>query len=496
MSGGVAGQKEPDRDALVGTYLEKQAENDRWIYEQVVHHGRLDVLAREVLGYEVARHHLALMVFMARNPHSLHLAFRGSGKSTCLTVCGVILDILQDPNTRICIASKVEGHSSDILTEIKGHFETNEKFRRIFGDMVGEKWNETEIVISTRNRPRKEPTVFAVGIGGQVVGKHFDHVYCDDLVDEPNTRTPLLRERTKTWYYIQLHPTFEPHCHVHIIGTRYHYDDLYGYLEKNDLKGKTQIIRALDDQGRTPWPEKYSREYMENKRKTLGIIIFNSQFQCDTEAMKGGIFRWDWFDFVEPEDVPDNVIGYVGADLAIKKKESNDKYADVGIGITSDGHVYVLTSYTARLGFRQQTERLTSVWEGGCDGWFEHGGEGESRLVEIGVENVAYQDAQLQVLQEDVEGIRVVGITTIQDKYTRAVKLSARFEQGKVHFVGRHPALVEQLLLFQPGIVGDDLFDALDHAVTTAFRPNRRNRKKRSRPVGVIGGGAGWRRRG
>ena len=34
----------------------------------------------------------------------------------------------------------------------------------------------------------------------------------------------------------------------------------------------------------------------------------------------------------------------------------------------------------------------------------------------------------------------------------------------------------------------DDLFDALDHAVTTAFRPKRRRRKSRSRKVGVIGG--------
>ena len=53
-------------------------------------------------------------------------------------------------------------------------------------------------------------------------------------------------------------------------------------------------------------------------------------------------------------------------------------------------------------------------------------------------------------------------------KFTRAEPVAARYEQGRVHHVGIHPDLEDQLVSFVPGNHdgGDDRLDALVWAVT------------------------------
>ena len=264
-----------DRDALIKRIETRQTELDSWIRTQVLENDRTDILAQEVLGFTVTKMHLSMMKYQMRNKESLHLVFRGAGKSTVLSTTFIIWLILKDPNVRILIASKTSSHSKSILREVKEHIQDNEVFKRIFGDIVGEKWDESEISVASRTKPAKEPTVMCIGIGGQLVGKHFDVVICDDLVDEDNSRTEYMRNRIKVWYYKVLHPTIEPHARLHIIGTRYHFDDLYGHLISNDMAGKVHRIMALDDRGRSPWPEKYPAEFFVKKRKQLGMLIFN-----------------------------------------------------------------------------------------------------------------------------------------------------------------------------------------------------------------------------
>jgi phage terminase large subunit-like protein len=476
---------ELDRDALVTQCIEAQQKTDARKRELVVKYGRRDVLAK-ILGYGVQPFHLAMMHFAATHKDSLHLAFRGSGKSTVLTVVGVIFDMIMDPEVRICIASETQGHASDLLREIKGHLEGNDDFRRIFGDLVGETWNEEEIIISSRTRPKKEPTVMAVGIGGQVVGKHFDRIYGDDLVTEENARTEIQREKLKVWWYKSFKPTFEPHACVKVIGTRYHFDDLYGHFITHEFKECYQVIKALERRGdgwATPWPEKFSVQYFLDLWAGSGTIIFNSQYQCDAEAMRGEIFQYDWMDFVDPAMVPASIRGFAGVDLCVKDKEQNDLYARVGIGVTKDGHIYVITSKDAHSLFSQQTSDIVEAWQSGLDGWFKPGSHQESQLVEIGVEAVAYQDSQVQRVREVDPTIQVVPVNTLKDKVTRAWKLQPLFENGKIHFVGPHNRLVDALVRFPNG--NKDLFDALDIAITTAFRPRRR-RRQRQTALGVI----------
>lgn len=463
-----------DREKAIAELAKLAEVRNEWLRRQILVNNRLDILAKEILGYEVKPFHVKMQRHIMAHKESLHLVFRGAGKTTTLTVCKAILRILQNPNVRILIASKTSKFSSDILQEIKMHFAENPKLREVFGDFVGDNWNQGEITVKGRTKPGKEPTVSTVGVGGQTVGYHFDMALLDDLVDEDNSRTPYMRDRVKTWYYKVLTPTFEPHCEVHTIGTRYHFDDLYGHLSSKELSaGKTMVIPALDDKGRTPWPERYTAASFIELRKRMGLIIFNSQYQCDTEAMKGEIFQFDDCQQITSEECPwKDLLFFAGFDLAIKESDKADRFAGVGIGVNpKNQNIYIVASWAGHIGFTKQTEKIKHWWRTGFDGICD-----PKRLTRFGIETNAYQDAQYQKLKEEERGIQLRPLVTLKDKVTRAWKLSPRFENKHVYFVGHHVELIEELVLMPSGR-HDDLFDALEIAINTAFTVRSRGRR-------------------
>ena len=143
----------------------------------------------------------------------------------------------------------------------------------------------------------------------------------DDLVDEENARTEGQREKVRTWYFKTLLPCLEPDGRLFIVGTRYHFLDLYGLLIKNELAGKHQVIRAIAEDGTTPWPEKFPLAWLEERRRQMGSAIFATQYQNDVELMKGDIFREAWFRYYEEPPDWSECEHWIGCDPAATKAE-------------------------------------------------------------------------------------------------------------------------------------------------------------------------------
>lgn len=459
-----------------------------WIRNQVLKHNRIDILATQVLNYIVRPFHLSMMVYQFQHSDNLQLAFRGAGKSTVCTVTKVIHLLLKNPDLRIMIASKTAPNAEGFLKEIKGHFESNELLAEIFGEYYDprkvNKWDNKEIEVLPRTSNAKEASVTCVGVDGTIVSKHYDIIIGDDLVDEENSRTEHMRKKTQTWYYKTLEPTLEPpdsevehRGEFHRLGTRYHFEDLYGHLIKNELKEHHQIIRALNDKGQSPWHKKYPPAWFAKKRTKAGIIIFNTQYQCDTEAMKGEIFQYDDCRLIDIEDVPDNLKIYVGVDLAIKQSETADLFAIVAIGIDHIPNYYFLDYLEGRYRFNTQTRKILDFNE-------------RYNPIRIGVESNAYQESQIHNLKfeeeqhniknpntEDKIRVPVIPVPTLKDKVTNAWRLSPDFEDGRVFFVKtpRVHLAIERFVLFPNG--PKDLFDAYNIAVGASKRKKRKKRK-------------------
>ncbi len=473
-----------DHSQLVDYYREARQMSHEWIRRQVIQNNRIDILANSVLGLATMPFHIAMMKYQFSHPDNLQLVFRGAGKSTVCTEVKAIHLLLKDPNLRILIASKTAQNAEGFLRGIKNHFEGNDLLAEIFGPYYDarkvSKWDNREIEVLPRTKPNKEASITCVGTDGTIVSKHYDVALSDDLVDEENSRTKHQRDKTQTWYYQTLDPTLEPpdpsvphRGEHHRLGTRYHHQDLYGHLIDHELKDSTNIIRALDEQGRSPWPEKYPPQWFAEKRRRSGLIIFNAQYQNDTDAMKGEIFQYDQCQRVPDKDFPDasELQVYMGVDLAISEKEQADKFAIVVIGTNKARTAYyVLDYYEGQLRFNAQTAKIKEMnkkWD----------------PIRIAIESNAYQIAQYHNLKNTDPNIRARPVNTETDKITRAWKLSSIFEEKKVFFRESQLLLIEHMVLF-PNARYKDLFDAFDLAVR-ASKISGRRRSRQAEP-GVI----------
>lgn len=429
--------------------------------------------------------HASIIHNVSDNQASMDLAPRGHGKSTIGDVDFCITKVLRNPDIRIMIGSKTQTQASAFLKEIRTHFEQNVNLIRIFGDWKKSRdnvWNDKEFTVNRRTVIKKEATVSALGASGAVVSKHFDIIIGDDLVGFENARTEAQRKVLKEWFYSSLCPTLEPDGEIHILGTRYSPMDLYEDLikSKNYKINVQQAITVKDGQEYSLWESKFSLEKLRSIREEAGLIIFNMQYQNNTELAKGKIFKYKYFKHFEEYDIDYDlnrvrvkvldsqgvpywipVRIYMGADLAISEDETsnNDYFVLTVIGVDKNKNVYVLDYLKERLTFNAQLNAILDY------------GKNKFPMVErIGVETVQYQKSLAQEIRR-LSLLPVVNIQTSKDKVTRAMRRSALFENGKVWFRIGMDDLEECLLLF-PEVDHDDLFDGLDFALTVADQGN------------------------
>ena len=136
-------------------------------------------------------------------------------------------------------------------------------------------------------------------------------------------------------------------------------------------------------------------------------------------------------------------------------EDKGDYFVLMVIGVDADHNVYVLDYVKERLTFNTQLNTIIDY------------GRNKFPMVErIGVETVAYQKSLAQELRR-LSLLPIININTSKDKVTRAMRRSANFENHKVYFREGMDDLEECLLLF-PEVDHDDLFDALDFAMTMA----------------------------
>ena len=446
----------------------------------ILNDGQLDLLTSHVLGYEVRPFHLDMIRFQeAAEDTCLQLAPRGFGKSTILTIARAVYEIIRDPNIRILIASNTQLQSEVFLREIKFHLEHNPRVLEYFGNFASEsKWDIREIMVSRRSSPAKESTVTCVGVGGPVASRHYDVIIADDLVDEENARTEVQREKVRTWWYKTLVPCLEPDGKLFVMGTRYHHLDLYGHLIRNEYADKHQIIPAIYADGTTPWPEKFSLEWLEDRRRQAGSIIFNAQYQNDTSLMKGHIFKEEWFRFYDEQPDWASMHFFIGCDPAATKRDALVSRTKAN----TDWWTIVVGGRPCQRGEYASEVYLREVWRARCTK--------EEYLDKLKLLNEKYKPLRVLIetvaaqeyLAQDAEKhmpVRRLGRTT--DKVARSYWLQAFFENGQIlvpdkSIVGNYEvwqALLDELLLF-PQADHDDLFDGLQTMMEGAMSRSSR----------------------
>jgi hypothetical protein len=167
---------------------------------------------------------------------------RGSFKSSIACEAYPVWLLMNNPNLRILLDSEVYTNSKNFLRKIRALLEY-EKVRDLFGSFgPTENWNEGELTISQRNKAFKEASITCSGIGAVKVGQHYDYIIFDDLNSPNNSNTPEGHQKVIDHYRMSI-SLLEPGGTIVVIGTRYHQNDIIGWILENEIEGQG-LIRA------------------------------------------------------------------------------------------------------------------------------------------------------------------------------------------------------------------------------------------------------------
>lgn len=296
---------------------------------------RLYPFARDFLGYTdmMPQPHWEMCEFLEQavkplfdpfrpqvQEKSMMLVPRGCFKTTIGSVALTIWLLIQLPNLRILLDSHTHGFSQEILFEIKEHLQS-EKFMGIFGDWEKDsgRWSEDSIVINKRTQPRKEPSIQTSGVDKSKAGGHFDLIIADDIVDEKGV-TEIGIRRTRR-HFNRLVPILETNGCQLVTGTRWAFNDVYGFLLEKDRKlvaaeKEAEYKRILHhgawkEDGSLYFPTKLTADFLYNAKlsmtdKDFAVWYLNEPIEGDFK-----VFPRRYIQFYKPSPGAGTDGGYI-----------------------------------------------------------------------------------------------------------------------------------------------------------------------------------------
>lgn len=281
--------------------------------------------------------------------------------------------------------------------------------------------------------------VRAVGVGGGVTGFGADLIIIDDPVkSRKQAESVVYREACKDWFNDDIYTRLEPGGQIILIQTRWHDDDLAGYLQKQMKDDETaerwEIVSlpafAEEDDplgravGEALCPERYNEAALLRIKGKLTGYGWDSLYQQRPTPREGALFKLKWFEKKIIGSAPADLRWVRGYDLAASQKTSADYFASFACAYDSEGNLYIRDGFQGRLEYPDQKKK--------CIAWMV--AEKQTRhaitkaLHGIGI----VQDLRREPL---VRGVGFRAVDEKGDKYSRACAWADLAADGKVYLV-------------------------------------------------------------
>ena len=224
--------------------------------------------------------------------------------------------------------------------------------------------------------------------------------------------------------------------------------------------------KAIRDDGSLYFPERLTQEFLDQSRRQMGSYLFSNQYLNVVIPEEDRRFRKEWLKYTT--QIPANCYSFGFIDPAIGQKKTSDY---TGIAIISVDHLgtwYLKEASRQRLTPTQIVDKAFAL----CENY---------QLEALGVESVAYQEALLYMIHEEM-GRRQKTIPMKDIKHTRTSKetrilgLVPRFEWSRIFC---YPGLLdfeEEYLAFPRG-AHDDIMDALASLEEMVYYPEKEEKK-------------------
>lgn len=338
------------------------------------------------------------------------------------------------PNTRIAIVSFADERARrwgrKIKSDLEQHPELGLRLRR--DSHAAGRWQ----IAGYRGG------VYCVGIAGSLVGEPVDVLIIDDpIADLEHALSPVYRERAKRFWQSVAVPRLGPASKVVLVQTRWHEDDLAGWLLASAGGRWTQLAipavaeSADDPLGRVPGEGMRSargdRDWASIEAE-VGAYIWAAEYQQRPAPAEGGIFKradWRYWEPMGP-DARGAAVGLAGTrvplgecyrfgtvDLATSTRSSADYTVAGAWAISPAGDLILLD---------RVRDRITEA---------DHFGRIHPLAQRWGLDTVfveASQHGTTLVYEAGRAGLPISKLEADTDKFTRALPAATRVEQHRV----------------------------------------------------------------
>lgn len=315
--------------------------------------------------------------------------------------------------------------------------------------------------------------LWAAGVGGPITGKGGHLLLVDDpLKNAEDAASETIREKQKEWWKSTFYTREEPGGAIVIIQTRWHEDDLSGWLlsrEHEDDEAEPERwhivlmpavmadLPALPDTvtvepdprqtGEALAPERYPLGRLATIKRNSGSYFWSALYQQWPIPPDGDTFRREFFQYID-HIADDEVLRWVRYWDKAGSISKQAKYtAGVKIGITKDRRVIIAHVVRGKwtTGNRRKVMEATAQVDG--------------MAVTVGIEQEPGSSGLDSVRDEKrlLMGFDVFSDTPTGDKDTRLRPFAAQVESGNVYLVkgSWNEAYIDELCAIPNGTYRD-----------------------------------------
>jgi hypothetical protein len=343
-----------------------------------------------------------------------------------------------------------------------------------------------------------EGGVYTAGIGGALTGRPVDLLIIDDPIkDRADADSPTIRQNVIDWWTDTGSTRLAPGAPVVLIQTRWHPDDLAGWLLAQEDAHRWKLIsipaqaEALD-----PADDPLGRqlgEFMASARRrtvaqwekikaALPARTWAALYQQRPTPAEGTVWQESWISAFRGR-TGDSMHRWssvlVGVDPAVTSKTTSDETGIVVTAMDTEGTGWVVDDRSLR---GTPTEWGVAVWHAVFD-WSgtgiviedNQGGEMVLTVLQTSWQTAVASYLRLHPSWRPIIAPPVTRVHASRSKRIRAESVAALYEVGRVRHAAdgttRLAALEDQMTAWTG--VGDspDRIDALVHALTALFLP-------------------------
>lgn len=320
---------------------------------------------------------------------------------------------------------------------------------------------------------------WAAGVGGPITGKGFGSV---GIIDDPlknaeEAMSDRIRAKQKDWYSSTFYTRAEPDAAIVVVQTRWHEDDLAGWLLREEKAGEDpehwHIVNfeALKDEvdtqfpssctvepdwrspGEALCPERFDLKKLSRIKSKVGSLFWNALYQQRPSPLDGELFKRNWWKFYKK--LPDQFDEIIQSwDCAFKETNKSD-YVVGQVWGRVGGQFYLIDQVRARMDINGTLIAVRSLSAKHPDS--------HAKLVE----DKANGSAVIDLLNREIPGL--IAVNPEGGKLVRAVATAPYAESGNIFLPDPEIApwvhdLIEEFAVFPNG-KNDDQVDCCTQAI-------------------------------